>query len=174
MNRTKRQRLIGVYALVGLVAVWALGACFPSAEGREQPAQTEKEPEPANLVLILTDDLALGDVNERALEDMPNLRSLMENGTTFENAFVTNSLCCPSRVTFLRGQYTHNHEILSNEPPRGGYAKFRFLGHEDSTMATWLQDRGYRTAFSGSTSTATATPACPPGGTSGTGWRATF
>ena len=68
--------------------------------------------------------------------NMPNLRSLMENGTTFENAFVSNSLCCPSRATILRGQYTHNHEILSNEPPRWGFEKFRVLGHEESTMAT--------------------------------------
>ncbi len=52
---------------------------------------------------------------------MPNLEALLtEKGTTFENAFVTNSLCCPSRATILRGQYAHNHQILSNEPPLGG------------------------------------------------------
>ena len=50
---------------------------------------------------------------------MPNLESLLiDKGTTFDNAFVTNSLCCPSRATILRGQYTHNHEILSNDPPQ--------------------------------------------------------
>jgi arylsulfatase A-like enzyme len=81
---------------------------------------------------------------------MPNLKSLLiDKGTTFDNAFVTNSLCCPSRATILRGQYTHNHEILSNEPPRGGFQKFRFLGHENSTMATWVKEQGYRTAFFG-------------------------
>ena len=62
---------------------------------------------------------------------------------------MTNSLCCPSRATILRGQYTHNHEILSNEPPLGGFEKFRFLGHENSTMATWVKEQGYRTAFFG-------------------------
>ena len=162
LNRTKRQLLIGIYALVGLVAVCALGSCFPSAEG-QQATETKKEPEPPNVVLILTDDLALDDVNGRALENMPNLKSLMENGTTFENAFVTNSLCCPSRATFLRGQYTHNHEILSNEPPRGGYEKFRFLGHENSTMATWLRERGYRTAFFGKYLNGYSDTRVPPG-----------
>jgi arylsulfatase A-like enzyme len=81
---------------------------------------------------------------------MPNLRKLLiDKGTTFDNSFVTNSLCCPSRATILRGQYTHNHQILSNEPPLGGFEKFRYLGHENSTMATWLKEKGYRTAFFG-------------------------
>ncbi len=115
------------------------------------------------MVLILTDDLALEDVNADSLEHMPNLRSLMEEGTTFENAFVSNSLCCPSRATILRGQYTHNHQILSNEPPRGGFEKFRFLGHEDSTMATWLQERGYRTAFFGKYLNGYSDTHVPPG-----------
>ncbi len=119
------------------------------AEGNAEGGAAKEKPEPPNVVLILTDDLALEDVNEESLEHMPNLRSLMEEGTTFENAFVSNSLCCPSRATILRGQYTHNHQVLHNEPPLGGFEKFRFLGHEDSTMATWLQDRGYRTAFFG-------------------------
>jgi N-acetylglucosamine-6-sulfatase len=149
LNGAKRQLLIGIYALLGLALVCALAvSCFPSAEG-QQAAQVKEKPEPPNVILILTDDLAFEDVNEDSLEHMPNLRSLMKDGTTFENAFVSNSLCCPSRATFLRGQYTHNHEILSNEPPLGGFAKFRFLGHENSTMVTWLQERGYRTAFFG-------------------------
>src|ERR687894_2566018 len=149
LNRAKRQLLVGICALLGLAAVCALGACFPAAEGQQAAAEAKEEPEPPNVVLILTDDLALEDVNEDALVNMPNLRSLMENGTTFENAFVSNSLCCPSRATILRGQYTHNHQILSNEPPLGGAEKFRFLGHENSTMATWVKEQGYRTAFFG-------------------------
>ena len=163
LNRAKRQLLVGIYALLGLAAVCALGACFPAAEGQQAAAEAKEEPEPPNVVLILTDDLALEDVNEDALVNMPNLRSLMENGTTFENAFVSNSLCCPSRATILRGQYTHNHEILSNEPPRGGFEKFRFLGHEDSTMATWLQERGYRTAFFGKYMNGYSDTHVPPG-----------
>ncbi|MDP9486487.1 MAG: sulfatase-like hydrolase/transferase, partial [Actinomycetota bacterium] len=160
----RRQLLRGIYALLGLAAVCALGACVPSAEGQQQAAEeVREEPEAPNVVLILTDDLALEDVNADSLEHMPNLRSLMEEGTTFENAFVSNSLCCPSRATILRGQYTHNHQIFSNEPPRGGFEKFRFLGHEDSTMATWLQERGYRTAFFGKYLNGYSDTHVPPG-----------
>ncbi len=71
------------------------------------------------------------------------------NGTTFENAYVTYSLCCPSRATFLRGQYPHNHHILGNSLPQGGAGKFRELGLDKSTIATWLNGAGYQTKYIG-------------------------
>jgi N-acetylglucosamine-6-sulfatase len=110
----------------------------------ERTANTEL-PERPNVILILADDLDVASISH-----MPNLRSLLiERGITFENAFVTDPLCCPSRVTILRGQYAHNHGVLSNEPPHGGFEKFRSLGHQRSTMATWLKSGGYRTIFVG-------------------------
>jgi N-acetylglucosamine-6-sulfatase len=147
--QTRRRLFVGLYALLGVAMACALSACFPSAEGKQAENQ-KQEPKSPNVIFILTDDLAVNDLNARALGHMPNLKSmLVDKGTTFDNAFVTNSLCCPSRATILRGQYTHNHEILSNDPPRGGFQKFRFLGHENSTMATWVKEQGYRTAFFG-------------------------
>jgi hypothetical protein len=101
--------------LLLLAACFTLTACFPSVE--ETNKENKQEPKPPNVILILTDDLALEDVNVDTLKHMPNLRALMEKGTTFDNAFVSNSLCCPSRATTLRGQYTHNHQILHNQPP---------------------------------------------------------
>jgi N-acetylglucosamine-6-sulfatase len=149
VDQTKRILSVVMYALLGVAVACAISACFPSAEGK-QAENNKQEPKPPNVILILTDDLAVNDLNPRALRHMPNLKSLLiDKGTTFDNAFVTNSLCCPSRATILRGQYTHNHEILSNDPPRGGFQKFRFLGHENSTMATWVKEQGYRTAFFG-------------------------
>ncbi len=100
------------------------------------------------MVLILTDDLDVGLLRGHR-EHYPNLGELAAEGTTFENAFVTDPLCCPSRATILRGQYSHNHRIVGNWWPQGGAKKFRSLGHEDSTVASWLQDRGYRTVLVG-------------------------
>lgn len=98
-----------------------------------------------NIVLILTDD---EDVASHAY--MPKTRALLEaQGTTFDNFFVTNSFCCPSRVTILRGQYPHNTQIQGIQPPTGGFAKFRNLGHQSSTLATWLDAAGYHTAYLG-------------------------
>jgi N-acetylglucosamine-6-sulfatase len=138
-----------MYTLLGLAAACALSACFPSAEGK-QPEEKAEKPKPPNVVLILTDDLTSEDLNPNTLKHMPNLKKLLiDKGTTFDESFVSNSLCCPSRATILRGQYTHNHQILSNEPPLGGFEKFRYLGHENSTIATWAKEQGYRTAFFG-------------------------
>jgi arylsulfatase A-like enzyme len=97
--------------------------------------------------MIVVDDL---DADSIPISYMPQLKSLMaDQGTTFENAFATDSICCPSRATILRGQYAHNHQVLTNEPPLGGWPRFRDLGHEDSTVATWLQSAGYRTVLLG-------------------------
>ena len=98
-----------------------------------------------NIVLILTDD---EDVASHAY--MPKTRALLEDrGTTFDNFFVTYSFCCPSRATILRGQYPHNTQIQGIQPPVGGFAKFRNLGHQSSTIATWLDAAGYHTAYLG-------------------------
>ena len=68
---------------------------------------------------------------------------------TFTNSFVNFSLCCPSRATFLTGQYAHNHRVLEQRRrPPGGFAAFERL-HATNNLAVWLQDAGYRTALIG-------------------------
>lgn len=104
----------------------------------------ESPPKP-NIVLILTDDMRLDE-----LEHMPKTQSLLVGeGVEYSNAFVTTSQCCPSRASILRGQYVHNHGVWSNAPPAGGYKTFESQGHEASTIATWLHDAGYRTVLLG-------------------------
>jgi N-acetylglucosamine-6-sulfatase len=138
--RQRWQNLLTVLAL--LIAV-----CLPAA-GCGTPTRVVGTPDPPNVILVLADDLDAG-LLEGHLADYPNLRGLAAEGTAFENAFVTDPLCCPSRATILRGQYAHNHRIVGNWWPRGGSRKFRELGREGSTAATWLQDEGYRTALVG-------------------------
>lgn len=99
-----------------------------------------------NIVLILSDDEDV-EIHARA---MRRTRALIaERGTVFENAFVTFPLCCPSRASILRGQYPHNTGVLGNRAPNGGFEAFRRLGRDRSTIGTWLQAAGYRTAFYG-------------------------
>ncbi len=96
-------------------------------------------------MLVLTDDQTA-----RSVSKMPRLKSLViEKGTQFNNFFVTTPRCCPSRATFLRGQYAHNSRIKNNALPLGGFQKFRRLGRDRSTVATWLDDAGYETAYIG-------------------------
>ena len=100
---------------------------------------------PPNFVFVMTDDL-----DERSMQDLAGIRGFMgSNGAPFNNAYVTYSLCCPSRATILRGQYPHNHDIRDNSPPLGGEDKFHDTMKDQSTIATWLNDAGYRTKYIG-------------------------
>jgi arylsulfatase A-like enzyme len=94
-----------------------------------------------NILYIVTDDQ-----DAASVAYMPRLRSLVaDQGMTFRNMFCPTPICCPSQVSMLTGRYAHNTQILFNTPPLGGFQKFRDLGGEQSTIATWLQDAGYRT-----------------------------
>jgi N-acetylglucosamine-6-sulfatase len=105
-------------------------------------AQTAPRP---NILFILTDDMKASD-----LDYMPNTRSLLASeGVKFTKAWVTRSLCCPSRASTLRGQYAHNHEVWVNVPPMGGFWNFYDQGLENSTIATWLDAAGYDTILIG-------------------------
>jgi len=100
-----------------------------------------------NILFILTDDL---DAELGTIKYMPHLQELMvSQGLTINDFFISEPLCCPSRSTFLRSQYTHNHHVYRNDPPNGGFEQFYALKNESSTLATWLQAAGYRTALFG-------------------------
>jgi N-acetylglucosamine-6-sulfatase len=140
MSRHRRARpLIAVLAPLGMV-LGLTGA----AEG-ESVAKPAKRP---NFVVIVTDDLE-HDLYFDASR-FPKFNSLLvDKGTTFSNFFVTDSLCCPSRASILRGQYVHNHDVRGNRPPLGGFEKFHSSEDEKSTITTWLHGAGYRTGLLG-------------------------
>jgi len=103
-----------------------------------------------NIVFILTDDMRKDD-----LQYMPQTKELLQSrGMSFQNAFVSNSLCCPSRATIMRGQYSHNNGVWSNDPTTdantsGGWQTYKRVGDELDNVATRLHDAGYRTALIG-------------------------
>jgi arylsulfatase A-like enzyme len=100
-----------------------------------------------NIVFIMVDDL---DAILGTTDYMPNLKTdIIDQGLTMQQFIITSPVCCPSRATFLRGQYTHNHGTLRNRPPNGGFEEFNMLENEASTVATWTQAAGYRAAFMG-------------------------
>jgi arylsulfatase A-like enzyme len=121
--------------------VAAIGACSPepaTMEPGDHPLGATARP---NIVVIMSDDQTVGDMRV-----MTRTRSLLgAPGVTFRNSAVTYALCCPSRATFLTGQYPHNHDVRSNTLPDGGYAK---LDHRN-TLPLWLQQAGYVTGHIG-------------------------
>jgi arylsulfatase A-like enzyme len=98
-----------------------------------------------NIIFIITDDQ-----NADMITYMPILQAqLAAKGVTFSNAYTVSPLCCPARASVLRGQYVHNHQVFSNSGKFGGFKRFKSRGLEKSTVATWLQAAGYRTALVG-------------------------
>ena len=117
--------------LLGLAA-----ACLGCAEAPR---------EPPNIIFIFADDhatQAVGAYGSRlaSLNPTPNIDRLASEGMLFHSAFVTNSICAPSRAVILTGQHSHLNGVPTNAE--------RF----DSTKVTFpqlLQDAGYETAIVG-------------------------
>ena len=132
----------------------ALAACRMSKSadaGATAPATVPEAP-PApkpgnwpNIVMVLVDDYALNLMKH----DMPNLAAMQKDGMTFENYFVTDSLCCPSRSSIFTGMMPHNTQVFTNSPPFGGFGAF--MAHDDvsHTFAIALHAAGYQTAMMG-------------------------
>jgi N-acetylglucosamine-6-sulfatase len=94
-----------------------------------------------NVVVIMTDDQTAA-----SLPTMPNVNHLLAGeGTKFDQAIDSFPLCCPSRATNLTGQYAHNHGVLHNAPPFGGF----LMLDSTNTLPVWLQNAGYRTMHVG-------------------------
>ena len=140
MGTTVRQapRGRGVGYLAAVVA--ALALFLPGASATARPADTGRDDRP-NILVVMTDDMAATDV-----QFMPNVQRLLaRKGTTFENAITSFPLCCPSRATFITGQYAHNNGVEGNFAPWGWYG----MPDRDNTLPVWLDRAGYRTALIG-------------------------
>ncbi|MBP6963320.1 MAG: sulfatase [Armatimonadetes bacterium] len=128
-HATRREFLAGIGAACAVLPLVGV-------EGASAPS---KQP---NLVFILTDDHrfdAMSCMGHPFLRT-PNIDRIAREGAIFRNAFVTTSLCSPSRASFLTGRYAHSHGVLNNATV-----------FEDSqpTFPTVLKAAGYETAFVG-------------------------
>ncbi len=95
-----------------------------------------------NLVFILSDDHSFntaGCLGHPWLKT-PHMDRMAKGGVVFQNAFVTTSLCSPSRASILSGQYVHAHGVTDNVRP---------FARNAALFPELLQQNGYRTAFLG-------------------------
>ncbi len=130
-HMASRRLIRSLLACLAVTAAAAWAPAAPAAEPDERPS----------ILLVLTDDQRWD-----TLGVMPTVqRELVGRGVTFTEAVAVNPLCCPSRATILTGQYSHTTGVYSNLPPYGGSQWF----DDDSTIATWLHDAGYRTGYVG-------------------------
>lgn len=103
-----------------------------------------------NVLVVITDDQrfdALGVVQKEQGDaarfpwlETPNLDRLAAEGTRFRNAFVTCSLCAPSRAAYLTGRYNHANGVRDNKTP---------FPADAVTYASLLREAGYATGYVG-------------------------
>lgn len=121
------------------------------APARENVGQASMPP---NFVVIVTDDQRWDTIGRcKSVFDPSNMsagsdacmpflqQDLAANGITFSRGYVTTAICCPSRASILTGQAARHTNVLDN----AGFPNF----DDSSTLATWLNDAGYRTGHVG-------------------------
>ena len=120
-------------------------AIFIHAQTAQRSLQLAHIPntKPRNIIFILTDDHrydALGFLKGQSFIETPNLDALARKGVHLKNAFVTTSLCSPSRASILTGLYAHQHRVVDNNNP---------VSNELVFFSQYLQKAGYETAMIG-------------------------
>ena len=129
-----------VRAAAALLALGLLAATALTSGGGDDAAGAVRKP---NIVLITTDDQTLASL--RVMDEVERL--LADRGVTFETNVASFPLCCPSRATWITGQYAHNHGVLDNqERDGGGYGALR---DPERVLPAWLDAAGYDTALVG-------------------------
>ena len=117
-------------------------------------AKSEKQettPKQPNIIFIMSDDhttQAFGIYGSRlaSLNPTPNLDKIANEGIIFDNCFVTNSICTPSRATIITGQYSQTNGVLDLEghiEPTRQYLpqEMKKLGYETAIIGKWHLER---------------------------------
>lgn len=133
--------VIAVFAF-GIFAISVFGFVYIS-RGAEETLPQKDGVKKQNVIFILSDDHrydAMSFMNFNSFLKTPNMDKMATEGVNFKNAFVSTSLCSPSRASILTGMYAHRHGVVDNmSPVRGDLTYF----------PQYLQEMGYETAFIG-------------------------
>lgn len=97
-----------------------------------------------SVVFVLVDDMSAA-----LLPTMAEVGRMRAEGTSFDNYFVNDSLCCPSRTSILTGNFPHDTGVFDNSGDDGGYRAFLANDNEPRSFAVALQAAGWRTGFMG-------------------------
>ncbi|QDH80717.1 sulfatase [Echinicola soli] len=102
-----------------------------------------KEQKPPNIVIIVSDDHTRQAVSAygSTIAQTPNIDRIADEGVLLTNAYVTNSICGPSRAVLLTGKYSHKNGFRRNSDSKFESDQDQFVKH--------LQAAGYQTAWIG-------------------------
>jgi len=104
--------------------------CSPEIQENQQP----------NILFIMSDDHAFQAISAYSdkLINTPNIDKIAEQGIIYNKAFVTNSICAPSRAVILTGKFSHLNGVLGNSEVFDG---------NQQTVSNILNKNGYQTAM---------------------------
>ena len=102
-----------------------------------------------NVILILADDLGLGDISfyNKGLTETPNIDRILKNGVNFRCAYSGSAVSAPSRAALLTGMYPHRTGCVTLN--MGNYPELVRIKKGIPTIANLFQDAGYMTALIG-------------------------
>jgi arylsulfatase A-like enzyme len=143
-------RTLNRRSVIRLLGAGALGAATMSTGEAAREERSSTRAKRPNILFIITDDQAQSalSIYGNSILRTPNMDRIGREGIRFDQAFVTNSLCAPSRASFLTGLYSHTHGVTTNGEESGWYDQH---GLSDTTP-TWpklLRAAGYQTAVVG-------------------------
>ena len=129
----------------GILLVFYLFIASLSFAQTTPPAEMKRidNAQPRNVIFILSDDHRydfMGFTGKVPWLETPNMDRLAREGAYFPNAFVTTSLCSPSRASILTGQFSHTHTVIDNQAPAPESLIY---------FPQYLQEAGYQTGFFG-------------------------
>jgi hypothetical protein len=137
----KRTEKLSRRSFMAASGVAALGVASVGRAAAGHPASAQPASKGRSIVFVLLDDLRYDGFGlANPFFETPAIDALAKGGVIFERAFVTTSLCSPSRACTLSGQYAHRHGVLDNNTA---------LPPDTPTFPRELQKAGYRTGYIG-------------------------
>ncbi len=123
---------------IGIIFIFSIFFVGCKQHGNKDGGNSQRP----NILFIMSDDHANKAISayHKGLIETPNIDRLSDEGIIFQNAFVTNSICAPSRAVILTGKYSHINGIKTNYD--------RFDGSQ-VTFPKLLKKNGYQTALVG-------------------------
>jgi len=127
-----------IISLFSIISIALLVVVYFHSIRKNEISFTERP----NILFIMSDDHAENAISAYGSEliNTPNIDRIAKEGIIFNNSFVTNSICAPSRAVLLTGKYSHMNGVRDNDQVFDG---------SQETFPKILQSAGYETAMIG-------------------------
>ena len=138
----KNTLLLSAFGAVALAATTGITVAEVVPVPDSVTLEKISDAKPRNVVFILSDDHRYDAMSfmGHPIAVTPSMDAMAKEGVHLKNAFVTTSLCSPSRASILTGLYTFRHRVIDNQ---------RLVPEGTLFFPQYLQKAGYKTGFIG-------------------------